>query len=252
MELTNEFRVAVPIDRAWDVLTDLELIAPCMPGAELLSVEGEEYRGAVKVKVGPITAQYKGKATFQEKDHAAHRAVIRADGRETRGQGNASAVITATLTEDGDATAVRLSTDLTISGKAAQFGRGVLADVSAKLLRQFVQCLESNVLSAAPASVPDSAPDDTPVAAADDTPVAVTPVAVADVPAPHQEAATRPAPHPAGGDITAARAEARGQEPAPVNLLGTIAVPVAKRVAPVAAVLVVALWLIRHAGRPRR
>ncbi|CAI7976223.1 SRPBCC family protein [Parafrankia sp. BMG5.11] len=239
MELTNEFRVAVPIDRAWDVLTDLELIAPCMPGAELLSVEGEEYRGAVKVKVGPITAQYKGKATFQEKDHAAHRAVIRADGRETRGQGNASAVITATLTEDGDATAVRLSTDLTISGKAAQFGRGVLADVSAKLLRQFVQCLESNVLSAAPASVPDSAPDDTPVAAA-------------DVPAPHQEAATRPAPRPAGGDITAARAEARGQEPVPVNLLGTIAVPVAKRMAPVAAVLVVALWLIRRAGRPRR
>src|SRR5690242_19259140 len=121
-----------------------------MPGAQLTGVEGDDYLGTVKVKVGPITAQYKGKAVFQEKDEAAHRAVIKAEGRETRGQGNANAVITAVLREDGDGTAVSVSTDLTITGKAAQFGRGVLADVSSKLLQQFVKCLEADVLRAEP------------------------------------------------------------------------------------------------------
>ena len=97
MELTNDFRVGVPVERAWAVLTDVELIAPCMPGAQLQEVEGDEYRGIVKVKVGPITAQYKGAARFVERDEAAHKAVLRAEGRDTRGQGNANATITATL-----------------------------------------------------------------------------------------------------------------------------------------------------------
>jgi carbon monoxide dehydrogenase subunit G len=147
MELTNDFRVSVPIDQAWSVLTDLERIAPCMPGAQLQEVEGEEYRGIVKVKVGPITAQYKGTAHFVEQDVAAHRAVLKAEGRDTRGQGNASATVTAVLSADGDGTAVSIVTDLAITGKVAQFGRGVLADVSAKLLDQFVQRLEADVLS---------------------------------------------------------------------------------------------------------
>src|SRR3954447_1818188 len=99
MELTNEFRVGVPPTHAWEVLTDVERIAPCMPGAELQEIEGEEYRGIVKVKVGPITAQYKGKATFIEKDEAGGKAVLRAEGRDTRGQGNANATVTATLVE---------------------------------------------------------------------------------------------------------------------------------------------------------
>src|SRR5439155_1686206 len=128
-------------------LGDQPRIPPCMPGAELQEVEGEEYRGAVRVKVGPITAQYKGKATFQERDDAGHKAVLRAEGRETRGQGNASATITATLASDGDGTRVSVVTDLTVTGRVAQFGRGVLADVSAKLLDQFVDCLESTVLA---------------------------------------------------------------------------------------------------------
>ena len=104
MELTNEFRVGVPVERAWEVLTDVERIAPCMPGAQLQEIEGDEYRGVVKVKVGPITAQYKGAARFVERDEAAHRAVLRAEGRETRGQGNANATITAQLDPDGDGT----------------------------------------------------------------------------------------------------------------------------------------------------
>ena len=138
MELNNEFRVGVPPAEAWAVLTDVERIAPCMPGAQLQEIEGDEFRGIVKVKVGPITAQYKGKATFLEQDEAAGRLVLRAEGRDTRGQGNANATITATLRPDGDGTKVTVVTDLTVTGKVAQFGRGVLAEVSAKLLDQFV------------------------------------------------------------------------------------------------------------------
>jgi hypothetical protein len=147
MELTNQFEVAVPVEEAWAVLTDVEKIAPCLPGAELQEVEGDEYRGVVKVKVGPITASYRGSARFEELDPVAHRGVLKADGRETRGQGNASATITATLSPSGTGTKVEVVTDLSITGKVAQFGRGVLADVSGKLLDQFVQNLETMVLS---------------------------------------------------------------------------------------------------------
>lgn len=147
MELNNEFEVAVPVSTAWGVLTDLERIAPCMPGAQLEEVEGDEYRGLVRVKVGPITASYKGVAKFLEKDDAGHKAVLKAEGRETRGQGNASATITALLAESAAGTKVTVATDLNITGKVAQFGRGVLAEVSGKLLDQFVQNLEKTVLT---------------------------------------------------------------------------------------------------------
>jgi len=162
MELTNEFEVAVPVEKAWAVLTDIERIAPCLPGAQLREVEGDEYRGVVKIKVGPITASYDGAIRFSELDELAHRAVMKAEGRETSGQGNVSAVITATLTSLGDSTKVVVATDLTISGKVAQFGRGVLADVSAKLLDQFVVNLESTVLvpSEADAAVSDAPSSD--------------------------------------------------------------------------------------------
>jgi carbon monoxide dehydrogenase subunit G len=146
MELTNEFEVAVPVERAWAVLTDLERIAPCLPGAQLREVQGDEYRGSVKIKVGPITTSYEGVIRISELDVLAHRAVLKAEGRETRGQGNVASVITATLFPTSAGTKVEVMTDLTITGKVAQFGRGVLADVSAKLLDQFVVNLESMVL----------------------------------------------------------------------------------------------------------
>jgi carbon monoxide dehydrogenase subunit G len=159
MELTNDFEVTVPLDDAWKVLTDVERIAPCMPGAQLKEVEGDEYRGVVKVKVGPITASYRGAARFEELDQAAHRAVLKAEGRETRGQGNASATITANLHDAGNGrTAVSVVTDLNITGKVAQFGRGVLAEVSAKLLDQFVENLETTVLSPAGTAEDTDAP----------------------------------------------------------------------------------------------
>jgi len=147
MELVHEFTVNTPIDRAWAVLTDVERIAPCMPGAQLTEVDGDTYHGLVKVKVGPITAQYKGTASFVEKDEAAHRAVLKAAGRDVRGQGNASATVTAVMTEQGDGTQVAITTNMTVSGRVAQFGRGVMADVTAKLLQQFVGNLEANVLA---------------------------------------------------------------------------------------------------------
>src|SRR5262245_14913898 len=118
-----------------------------MPGAQLQEIEGDEYRGIVKVKVGPITAQYKGAARITEADEAARKVVIVAEGRDTRGQGNASATVTATLAPDGDGTVVSIDTDLNVTGKVAQFGRGVMADVSSKLLAQFAESLQTTVLS---------------------------------------------------------------------------------------------------------
>jgi uncharacterized protein len=217
VELTNSFRVPVPPTTAWTVLTDLERIAPCMPGAELQEVEGDEFRGIVKVKVGPITAQYKGVARFVERDVASHRAVLRAEGRETRGQGNANATITADLEPDGDGTRVTVVTDLTITGKVAQYGRGVLADVSAKLLDQFVERLEADVLSGA----------------TDERP-----------------AADAPAPTSPNGHRGARTIESRPAEP--VDLLGTAGAPVAKRAAPLIAVVFLAAWLLRRRRRARR
>jgi carbon monoxide dehydrogenase subunit G len=149
MEITDSFRVSTPIDATWKVMLDIEGIAPCLPGAQLQEVEGDEYRGVVKVKVGPITAQYKGAARLTEVDESSHRIVIDASGRDTRGQGNAKATIVVTMAAEGAGTKVDVATDLTITGKVAQFGRGVLADVSSKLMGQFVENVERDVLTTA-------------------------------------------------------------------------------------------------------
>ena len=146
MELNDSFEVAHPIGVVWDVITDVERIAPCLPGAQLTGSDGDAYEGLVKVKVGPITSQYKGKASFTERDDANHRLLMSASGRDTRGAGNASAEITVALEAVSDtATMVSVNTDLTITGKVAQFGRGVLADVSRKLMGQFADNLAALV-----------------------------------------------------------------------------------------------------------
>ncbi len=218
MELVNEFRVPVPIDKAWEVLTDVQRIAPCIPGAELLSVDGDDFTGKVKVKVGPISVAYQGDGTFLEKDAVAHRAVIRGAAKETRGAGNAAALITCELKEAGTETGCVITTDLTVSGKAAQFGRGVLADVSAKLIGQFAQRLEAD-LRADGATAPS--PGVASAASATFSP--------------------QPAAESAGADL---------------NLLSVVAAPLAKRAAPVAGGLLVGLllgWLFggRRGGAPR-
>ena len=147
MELSNDFEVTAPIEKVWEVINDVELIAPCLPGAQLEEVENDEYKGFVKVKVGPITAQYRGVAKFVEKDDSNHRVVIRGEGRDTRGAGNAAADITASLESTTEGTRVNVVTDLKITGKVAQFGRGVMADISKKLMSQFADNLSELVLS---------------------------------------------------------------------------------------------------------
>jgi carbon monoxide dehydrogenase subunit G len=145
MKITNEFTVSAPVERAWEVLTDLEQVVPLMPGAQLTGHDGDDYLGKVKVKVGPVTSEFSGKAHFVERDSEAHRAVVDARGREARGTGNASATITLTVQEAGDRSRVTVDTDLKIVGKLAQFGSGMLQQVSEKLLGEFVDSLEAKL-----------------------------------------------------------------------------------------------------------
>lgn len=146
MRIEDRFTVSLIIEETWKVFRDVERIAPCMPGAELTEVTDDEYRGVVKIKLGAITAQYKGAVRFEEVDEAGHRLVLRAEGRETRGQGNAAATVVATLHPAPDGgTEVSIDTDLKITGRIAQFGRGVMADVSSKLLGEFARCLEDDL-----------------------------------------------------------------------------------------------------------
>ena len=213
MELINEFEVDAPLDVVWSVLTDVERIAPCLPGAQLQEVEGDEYRGVVKVKVGPITAQYKGAASFVEKDDSGYRAVLRAEGRDTRGTGNAAADITAEMAPTATGTRVAVTTDLKVTGKVAQFGRGVMADVSKKLMGQFADNL-SELLDQVQ---PDSEP-------------AVDGPASAEVSLPGQaEEQVRVIDAP---------------EAAAVDLLGAAGTPVLKRLLPVAVAVVVLVVVI--------
>ena len=265
MELSNEFVVPVGIDDAWGLLTDVERIAPCMPGSELQEIDGDEYRGIVKVKVGPITAQYKGKATFVEKDDAAHRAVLRAEGRDTRGQGNANATITATLVSEGSGTKVTVVTDLAITGRAAQFGRGVMADVSTKLLGQFVSCLENNVLgagAAAPAAAAEEAPAEVGAsrgaavsagAAASAGPVTREPGGASDAALAGAVSGNGSSSAPgAEATVSSGPRQVVSKPAEPVDLLGTAGSPVIKRLLPAVVGALVAFIIGRRLRRRRR
>jgi carbon monoxide dehydrogenase subunit G len=151
MELEHSFSVPVPEERAWDVLLDVERVAPCMPGATLTSVDGDAIHGSIKVKVGPITMTYQGTARFTERDPAAHVITLEASGKETRGAGTASAKVRSMLEAAGDQTHVVVHTSLNVTGKPAQFGRGVMAEVGGKLIGIFADNLAA-MLSAEPAA----------------------------------------------------------------------------------------------------
>jgi carbon monoxide dehydrogenase subunit G len=145
VRLDHSFTVPAPVDEAWRVLLDVPLVAPCLPGAALTEFDGEKFTGTVKVKLGPITLDYRGHGRFVDRDEAAHRAVIEASGRDIRTAGTAGATVTATLTPDGDATRVDVATDLTVTGRPAQFGRSMLADVGARLVDQFAHRLAARL-----------------------------------------------------------------------------------------------------------
>jgi carbon monoxide dehydrogenase subunit G len=213
MDLNHEFIVNVPIDQAWQILTDLERIAPCLPGAQLTEIEGDTYRGQVKIKVGPILAQFKGQASFVSRDDNAHKATLKGEGRDTTGKGNASAMITAELTSiTPTSTKCTVHTDLSISGKVAQFGRGALADVSDKLLAQFSENL-NQLIAASPAIAQPTAQ-----------------VAV-------EAAATTEPQQPVIRKID-------GPEVAPLNLLDTAGSTIAKRAIPAVIALAVLVFVL--------
>ncbi|MGH3304733.1 MAG: SRPBCC domain-containing protein, partial [Streptosporangiaceae bacterium] len=151
MELEHSFSVPVSVERAWDVLLDVERVAPCMPGATLDSVDGDTISGRIKVKVGPIQMTYAGTAKFTERDEAAHVVVLDASGKETRGAGTAAASVRSELTADGDGTRVRVHTTLNVTGKPAQFGRGVITEVGGKLIGIFADNLAAMLAASEPA-----------------------------------------------------------------------------------------------------
>ena len=167
MELINTFTVNLPVAETWNVLLDLKRVARCIPGAAIVKVEDDQYHGAVKIKVGPVTTQYQGVASYVDTDGAAYRAVIKAAGSDTGGQGNADARITVALSEQGASTKVVMTTELALSGRVAQFGRGVVADVANKILGQFVKNLEADMAAGA-AGAPSKAVSGT---ASEDAPV---------------------------------------------------------------------------------
>ena len=210
MKLENRFSVPVPRAQALQVLLDVERIAPCMPGATLTSRDGNDFTGTVKVKVGPINLTYGGQAKFVSVDEAAGIVVIEGSGKETRGTGTAKALVTCRLVDKGDTTDVEVDTDLAITGKPASFGRGVLADVSGKLVDQFAACLGEEILAGTP-STPE------PVAKGEPAPPPAAPRPVRQVEA--------------------------------IDLLGTAGTPVLKRLAPALAVLVVLVLLVRRLRR---
>ena len=155
MKLTNEFTVPAPADEAFAVLLDVERVAPCLPGAALSGGDGETYDGAMTIKLGPVTSRFEGTVRIVEADHRAHRAVLRAQARDARGAGTAAATITTSLEPAAGGTRVRVETDLQVSGPVAQFGRGVMQDVSGKLMGQFAGCLAEEMGATAPGPASD-------------------------------------------------------------------------------------------------
>jgi uncharacterized protein len=245
MRIEDDFRVALPIEEAWKLLLDVERIAPCMPGAQLQEIEGDEFRGIVKVKVGPITAQYKGAARITKADEGARQIVIDASGRDTRGQGNASAEVTIDMVDDDGGTKVALVTELNITGKVAQFGRGMMAEVSAKLLKQFVENLEKDVLSGGAPEAPAVPPAEPAVAEAPTAAEAPAPgVTVTETSATSSASAAPSAPSSGVRKVDSKPAE-------PVDLVAVSGSSVAKRVAPILGGLVV-LLVLRRFFRARR
>jgi carbon monoxide dehydrogenase subunit G len=229
-QLVNEFTVNRPIDEAWAVITDVERIAPCLPGAQLQEIEGDVYRGVVKVKLGSITPQFKGQASFDERDDAAHRAVLKAEGRDTGGRGNAAAEITAQAESlSPTSTRVVVSTDLHITGKVAQFGRGIIGDVSKKLMSQFAdnlnEMLDTQPLAGSEATAADAAPNGDQTGSSTDAPAG-------------------------DGDASAAAApkvrKIEGPATEPVDLAGVAGPAVLKRLLPLVAGLLLLLFVLRR------
>ncbi|MEU7816461.1 SRPBCC family protein [Pseudonocardia sp. NPDC049154] len=238
MQLENKFTIAAPIADAWAALNNPETVAPCFPGATLTEYTGDSFTGTVKVKLGPISLTYKGKGTYIERDDANHKVVIDATGRDSRGNGTAAAKVTGSMKADGpDKTEVTMVTDMTITGRPAQFGRGVISDVADKIIGQFSSCLADKLAEKHEAQAPAAAEPVTPATTA--APATPTAGGVAsELPKPTATpAASKPAPLKSSVDA--------------IDLLDTAGAPIVKRLVPVAGGLgvLLAIFLIIRALR---
>lgn len=263
MELTHSFTVPMGADEAFQVLTDIERVAPCMPGATIDSVDGETFTGRVKVKVGPMQITYRGKAQYKELDTEQHRAIIDARGQEMRGSGTANATVTASLTDKGDETEVTVVTNLSVTGRPAQFGRGVMNEVGAKLLGQFADCLSQQLSGTQEDAEVDETAELSPVTASPESNGSSGRVPEKEV----TEAVGAAPPQPASGAEPAAAAPApladapreatqpsaaRGRQvtsPAQddaIDLFDVAGPSIAKRVIPLAIVLLIVLLFWRR------
>jgi len=246
MQLENSFTIDAPIEKAWEALNTPQTIAPCFPGATLTEYEGDTFTGTVKVKLGPISLTYKGKGVYKERDDAAHRVVIDASGRDSRGNGTAEATVTGTMTADGpDKTAVKMVTDMKITGRPAQFGRGVISDVADKIIGQFASCVATKLQGdEAPAEAGSS---EGPITGPTEAPVSAAAGAASSNGSPGS-ATTATAPAPTPKHAAASTAPMKSEIDA-IDLLDTAGAPVIKRLAPVVGglgLLLLVIFLIRR------
>ena len=240
-KLLNEFTVNLPVDEAWKVLTDVERIAPCMPGATLEEIEGDVYRGVVKVKLGAISTAFKGQASFIDKDDTNHRGVLKGEGRDTTGKGNASALITANLESvDDNTTKVVVETDLHVTGKVAQFGRGIMGDVSKKLMNQFATNLNT-MLDKEP-SIASSGPKPA-ASSVTDAPAGAEPAQKAAANGATATATTTAPPSAAPKPGASSVRKINGPAAAPIELSDVAGSAILKRVLPLVGGLVL-LWIV--------
>ena len=258
MKLANELTVPAPIDEAWAVMLDVERVAPCLPGASIDSTEGDEYRGTMKIKLGPISSSFQGTLRIEEADEAAHRAVLSARARDSRGQGTAAATITSTMSPaEGGGTHVVVETELRVTGPAASFGRGVMQDVSAKLMGQFADCLgaEMGGKADAGAAAPGATAAEGQAAAEGSRGAALSGPLPPDVPAPPPtEATVRWPAHSEPSHVGQPQVDKRAAPPEEVLDLGALGRrAVVKRAAPVVAgalaLLLIAAVLRRRSKR---
>jgi carbon monoxide dehydrogenase subunit G len=234
VQMQHHFTVPVPIDVAWPALLDLERVAPCMPGATLTKADGNEFAGSVKVRLGPISLLYKGNGSFTDIDADARRVVIDASGKDSRGNGTASATVTAVLAPQGDSTSVQVDTDLKVTGKPAQLGRGMISEVGGKIIDQFAQCLAERLAGPEPEETAESV---------------VAEGVNGDGPAAAR--ATLPSPQATSASKEGAASWPSAADDA-IDLLGTAGVPVLKRLAPVAGGLLFLFIVLRLLRKRRR
>ncbi|HEX6358031.1 SRPBCC family protein [Actinophytocola sp.] len=239
MKLEHSFTVPADLDTVWQAVLDPERVAPCMPGATLTEVEGDTFKGSVKVKLGPISLLYKGSGEFLTKDESSRTVVMKASGKDARGNGTASATVTVKLTADGAATNGEVETDLSITGKPAQFGRGLIAEVGGKILDTFATCLASKL-----------APETTPAQAAEVPKLSVVEKErseAAETGKEAGEAAAAHAPPPSKPKLTVAGEP----ETEPIDLLSYAGPSVLKRAAPLLALVAAVLAFITLRRRHR-